>query len=456
MRYRTLSKPLQTLHLSDFDFTLPPELIARAPLAERSASRLLAVVGGAAPDRSVALHDRHFRDLPSLLAPGDLLIANDSRVLHARLRGHKDTGGRVDMLIERLLGDFEALAQIRATHAPRPGSRLLLSGGISAEVLERRDMFYRVRFAGDRPVDRLLAEHGEVPLPPYLGRAAEADDAERYQTVFARAPGSVAAPTAGLHFDPPLLAELTRRGVALAPLTLHVGAGPFQPVRSEDLAAHHMHREWYRIPEATVRAIRRLYDLGFRPEWWKVGAMAARHWQALDALGAIAALGAPVQFGGGLRSLDDAARALEAGARRVILGTLAVREPEQAGEAVSRFGADAVAVALDARGDRVATHGWQQVSAWTPADLGRRFAALGVRHALFTDVSRDGDLSGVAVEATAALARETGLAVIASGGVASLDDLRALRAAGDIAGVVIGQALYRGVFTLPEALAAAE
>ncbi|HMM72621.1 MAG TPA: tRNA preQ1(34) S-adenosylmethionine ribosyltransferase-isomerase QueA [Rhodocyclaceae bacterium] len=255
MRYRTLSKPLQTLHLSDFDFTLPPELIARAPLAERSASRLLAVVGGAAPDRSVALHDRHFRDLPSLLAPGDLLIANDSRVLHARLRGHKDTGGRVDMLIERLLGDFEALAQIRATHAPRPGSRLLLSGGISAEVLERRDMFYRMRFAGDRPVDRLLAEHGEVPLPPYLGRAAEADDAERYQTVFARAPGSVAAPTAGLHFDPPLLAELTRRGVALAPLTLHVGAGTFQPVRSEDLAAHHMHREWYRIPEATVRAI---------------------------------------------------------------------------------------------------------------------------------------------------------------------------------------------------------
>lgn len=177
--------------------------------------------------------------------------------------------------------------------------------------------------------------------------------------------------------------------------------------------------------------------------------------QALDALRAIAALGAPVQFGGGLRSLDDAARALEAGAARVILGTLAVRAPEQAGEAVRRLGADAVAVALDARGERVATHGWQQLSAWTPTDLGRRFAALGVRHALFTDVSRDGDLSGVAVEVTAALARDTGLAVIASGGVASLDDLRALRAAGDIAGVVIGQALYSGVFTLPEALDAA-
>ncbi|NLE53065.1 MAG: 1-(5-phosphoribosyl)-5-[(5-phosphoribosylamino)methylideneamino]imidazole-4-carboxamide isomerase [Chloroflexi bacterium] len=177
--------------------------------------------------------------------------------------------------------------------------------------------------------------------------------------------------------------------------------------------------------------------------------------QALDALAAIAALGAPVQFGGGLRSLDDAARALEAGASRVILGTLAVREPEQVGEAVARFSADAVAVALDARGDRVATHGWQQVSAWTPADLGRRFAQMGVRHALFTDVSRDGDLSGVAVEATAALARETGLAVIASGGVAGLDDIRALQASGDIAGVVIGKALYSGVFTLDEALAAA-
>lgn len=178
--------------------------------------------------------------------------------------------------------------------------------------------------------------------------------------------------------------------------------------------------------------------------------------QALDVLQAIAALGVPVQFGGGLRSLDDAARALDAGASRVILGTLAVREPEQAGEAVARFGADAVAVALDARGDRVATHGWQQVSAWTPAELGRRFAEMGVRHALFTDVSRDGDLSGVAVEATAALARETGLAVIASGGVAGLDDLRALRAAGDIAGVVIGQALYTGALRLEDALEAAK
>lgn len=177
---------------------------------------------------------------------------------------------------------------------------------------------------------------------------------------------------------------------------------------------------------------------------------------ALDALRAIAAVGLPVQFGGGLRSLDDAALALEAGAARVILGTLAVQQPEVAGRAVQRFGAEAVAVALDARGERVTTHGWQQISAWTPAALGARFAGMGVVHALYTDVSRDGDLSGVNVEATAALARATGLAVIASGGVAALDDIRRLRATGAVAGVVIGQALYTGAFALADALRAAE
>jgi phosphoribosylformimino-5-aminoimidazole carboxamide ribotide isomerase len=173
---------------------------------------------------------------------------------------------------------------------------------------------------------------------------------------------------------------------------------------------------------------------------------------ALDALRTLAGVGLPIQFGGGLRTLDDARRALDAGAARIILGTLAVQQPETAGEAVRRFGADAVAVALDARGEQVATHGWQQISTWTPLALGQRFAADGVRHALCTDVSRDGDLSGVNVAATARLARETGLAVIASGGVASLDDIRALRAAGGIAGVVIGKALYTGAFPLEEAL----
>lgn len=177
---------------------------------------------------------------------------------------------------------------------------------------------------------------------------------------------------------------------------------------------------------------------------------------ALDTLRAIAAVGLPVQFGGGLRALDDVARALEAGAARAVLGTLAVQQPDVAGEAVRRFGPEAITVALDARGDQVATHGWQQVSAWTPADLGRRFAALGVIHALYTDVSRDGDLSGVNVESTARLARDTGLSVIASGGVAALDDIRRCRATGVIAGVVIGKALYSGAFSLEDALRAAE
>jgi phosphoribosylformimino-5-aminoimidazole carboxamide ribotide isomerase len=172
----------------------------------------------------------------------------------------------------------------------------------------------------------------------------------------------------------------------------------------------------------------------------------------LESLRALAGVGLPIQFGGGLRTLDDAQRALDAGAARVILGTMVVRQPELAGAAVERFGVDAVAVALDAKGDQVATHGWQRVSAWTPVELGRRFVAEGVRHALYTDISRDGDLSGVNVAATASLARETGLDVIASGGVASLDDIIALWEIGGIAGVVIGKALYTGAFMLEDAI----
>ncbi|MBN2305020.1 MAG: 1-(5-phosphoribosyl)-5-[(5-phosphoribosylamino)methylideneamino]imidazole-4-carboxamide isomerase [Anaerolineae bacterium] len=176
---------------------------------------------------------------------------------------------------------------------------------------------------------------------------------------------------------------------------------------------------------------------------------------ALESLRVIAAVGLPVQFGGGLRSLDDAQQALDAGAARVVLGTLVVKEPDLAAQAVERFGAEAVTVALDAKNNQVATHGWQQTSAWTPAELGQRFASMGVRHALYTDVSRDGDLSGVNVEATAALAQKTGLSVIASGGVASLDDIRRLCETNTIAGVVIGKALYSDTFTLEEALRAA-
>lgn len=176
---------------------------------------------------------------------------------------------------------------------------------------------------------------------------------------------------------------------------------------------------------------------------------------ALDTLRAIAKIGLPVQFGGGMRSLDDVRKALDAGAARVILGTLAVTQPDVARAAVEEFGAEQIAVALDARGDHVATHGWQQVSAWTPADLGKTFAQMGVIHALYTDVSRDGDLSGVNVESTADLARATGLNVIASGGVASLDDITRCRDTGTIAGVITGKALYSGAFTLEDALQAA-
>ncbi len=177
---------------------------------------------------------------------------------------------------------------------------------------------------------------------------------------------------------------------------------------------------------------------------------------ALETLRALAGVGLPIQFGGGLRSLDDAQKALDAGAARVILGTMVVREPELAGAAVARFGAGKIVVALDAKGDQVATHGWQQVSAWTPVELGKRFAAMGVIHALYTDVSRDGDLSGVNIAATVKLARKTGLQVIASGGVATLDDVRRCRDTGMIAGVIIGKALYSGAFALDEALRAAE
>jgi phosphoribosylformimino-5-aminoimidazole carboxamide ribotide isomerase len=176
---------------------------------------------------------------------------------------------------------------------------------------------------------------------------------------------------------------------------------------------------------------------------------------ALETLRALAGVGLPIQFGGGLRTLNDVQKALDAGAARVILGTMVVREPELAGAAVERFGAEKIVVALDAKGDQVATHGWQQVSAWTPVDLGKRFAAMGVIHALYTDVSRDGDLSGVNVAATANLARETGLRVIASGGVASLDDIQRCRETGVIAGVITGKALYSGAFTLEAALRAA-
>jgi S-adenosylmethionine:tRNA ribosyltransferase-isomerase len=238
--------------LSDFDFALPADLIAQVPAPERTGSRLLHVAGP-------TLADLAFTDLPSLLASGDLLVFNDTRVVRSRLFGTKPTGGRVELLLERVLGTREGLFQLRASHPPRVGGVVLLPGATTATVVERRDRLFRLRFddpaAPGLSLLAYLERHGEVPLPPYIARAAGPEDATRYQTVYARHAGAVAAPTAGLHFDEPMLGALRAAGVASAFVTLHVGAGTFQPVQSEDLAAHRMHAEWYHIPEATVAAV---------------------------------------------------------------------------------------------------------------------------------------------------------------------------------------------------------
>jgi len=237
-----------SLRLSDFDYALPAELIAQVPARERTASRLLHVAGG-------SLRDLRFADLPSLLAPGDLVVCNDTRVINARIAGVKPTGGRVEMLIERIVADDEAWVQLRASHLPKVGGVVTLAGGATAIVRERADRLFRVAFAGTGPLLAWLENHGAVPLPPYITRAADAADASRYQTVYARVPGAVAAPTAGLHFDAPLLAALSQRGVATTFVTLHVGAGTFQPVATEDLAQHRMHAERFEIPPAAAEAI---------------------------------------------------------------------------------------------------------------------------------------------------------------------------------------------------------
>ena len=236
------------LSIDDFDYALPPELIAQHPSATRSASRLLVLSGE-------SLADWRFADLPQLLSPGDLLVLNDTRVIKARLFGHKDTGGRIEVLIERLLPENEALAQVHAGRAAKAGSALELDGGLSLRVLGREGEFYRLRFPEGADALELIERHGSVPLPPYITHAPQSEDEARYQTVYARAPGAVAAPTAGLHFDEALLSALAKRGVETAYVTLHVGAGTFQPVRVKDLSDHRMHAERYDIPEKTAAAI---------------------------------------------------------------------------------------------------------------------------------------------------------------------------------------------------------
>lgn len=243
------------LTLSDFDYELPAGLIAQAPLPQRAASRLLALVDGAPVDAAIG-------DLPRWLRAGDLLVINDSRVLHARLFGVKETGGLVEVMIERLAGTDEALAQVRASKPLRTGGRLTLEQALEVEVLGRVGEFYRLRFPGDAA--ELVERHGRLPLPPYIERAAGGHDEQRYQTVYAREPGSVAAPTAGLHFDGDLFDAIRAIGVEVARVTLHVGAGTFQPVRSESLAEHRMHSERYRLPGATAYAIATARERGGR------------------------------------------------------------------------------------------------------------------------------------------------------------------------------------------------
>lgn len=238
------------LSLADYDYVLPPELIAQHPSAERTASRLLHLDG-----RMGTRTDRRFVELLDLVQPGDVMVFNDTQVIKARLFGEKATGGKVEVLVERVLDERRALAHVRASKSPKPGTQILLEGAVRAEVLGRHDDLFELAFAGEDSVLEQLARHGATPLPPYITHAPEAADESRYQTVYARHPGAVAAPTAGLHFDEALLAVLQAKGVVIAYVTLHVGAGTFQPVRGDDLSGHVMHEEWYRVPPETVAAI---------------------------------------------------------------------------------------------------------------------------------------------------------------------------------------------------------
>jgi len=273
------------MRLDEFDYDLPQELIAQAPAAERGGSRLLHLDG-----KSGALADRRFREIQELVSPGDVVVVNDTRVIKARLLGKKRSGGRVEVIVERVLGGGEVLAQIGANHPTRVGSTLAFAGTVEASVLGREREFFRLRFEDCDDVFALLERHGTVPLPMYINRTAGADDAVRYQTVYARNRGAVAAPTAGLHFEQSMLAALHNRGVSLTYVTLHVGAGTFQPVRAQDLGEHEMHSEWYDVPQATVSTIEAARRMGRR-----VLAIGTTTLRALES----AAAGGELRSGGG-------------------------------------------------------------------------------------------------------------------------------------------------------------
>ncbi len=236
------------MRTEEFNFELPEHLIAQYPPAQRGASRLLQVHDG-------VLEDARFADFLAQVNANDVLVLNDTRVIKARLFGIKQSGGQIEVMIERVLDDHEVLAQVRASKTPKAGSRLLLADALEVEVLGREGEFFHLRFLSDKAVPDLLERYGKLPLPPYITHVADQEDEQRYQTVFAREAGAVAAPTAGLHFDEAMLQALRDKGVRIVYVTLHVGAGTFQPVRVEHIHQHTMHSERYEIPQATVAAI---------------------------------------------------------------------------------------------------------------------------------------------------------------------------------------------------------
>lgn len=235
------------MQVADFHFDLPDELIARYPLQRRGDSRLLHLNG-----KNGQVQHRQFSDILALIEPGDLLIFNDTRVIPARLLGHKLSGGKVEVLIERILDEHRVLAHVRANKALKPGAKVLLEGAVEAEMLTRHDALFELKFLNPEPVLNLLEQHGHMPLPPYIDRPDEDSDKERYQTVYNQKPGAVAAPTAGLHFDDYIMAKLAEKGVKVDFVTLHVGAGTFQPVRVDNVLEHQMHAEYAEVPQSVV------------------------------------------------------------------------------------------------------------------------------------------------------------------------------------------------------------
>ena len=256
------------MDISDFDFTLPDRLIAQHPPEVRGSSRLLVAL----PD--MPLQDRVFGDLPDYIEEGDVLVFNNTKVMKARLFGQKESGGKIEALIERVLDNHTALAHIRSSKSPKPGTKLIFKGDICAVMVERADELFCLRFEGGQTVYELLEQNGHLPLPPYIERAAGADDDTRYQTVYAKHQGAVAAPTAGLHFTDELLGRLKAKGVETAEVTLHVGAGTFQPVRVDKIEEHKMHSEWFDVPPETVAAIEAAHARGNKV--WAVGTTSMR------------------------------------------------------------------------------------------------------------------------------------------------------------------------------------